>query len=53
LPRYIFIPYLVQWSETMWGIFHPAIGWKPTRVGIRQLIVSTLWTVLFIVTWRL
>ena len=53
LPRFIFIPYLVQWSETVWGIFHPAVGWKPTRIGIRQLIVSTLWTILFIVTWRL
>jgi len=53
LPRFLFIPYLVQWSETMWGIFHPALGWKPTRIGIRQLIVSTLWTILFIVTWRL
>jgi hypothetical protein len=53
LPRFLFIPYLVQWSETLWGIFHPALKWKPTRIGIRQLIVSTLWTILFIVTWRL
>jgi len=53
LPRFIFIPYLVQWTETMWGIFHPAAGWKPTRIGIRQLVVSTLWTILFIITWRL
>ncbi|RPJ23705.1 MAG: hypothetical protein EHM33_20105 [Chloroflexi bacterium] len=53
LPRFIFIPYLIQWSETVWGIFHPAIKWKPTRIGIRQLIVSTLWTISFIVTWRL
>lgn len=52
LPRFIFVPYLVQWSETLWGIFHPAAGWKPTRIGIRQLIVSVLWTILFIVTWR-
>ena len=52
LPTVLFIPYLVQWLETMWGITHPAIGWKPTRIGIRQLIVSTLWTVLFIVIWR-
>jgi hypothetical protein len=52
LPRFIFIPYLVQWIETLWGIFHPAVGWKPTRIGIRQLIISTLWTILFIVTWR-
>jgi hypothetical protein len=53
LPRFIFVPYLVQWSETLWGIFHPAVGWKPTRIGIRQLIVSTLWTILFIAAWRL
>ena len=52
LPRFIFLPYLVQWSETLWGIFHPSAGWKPTRIGIRQLIVSVLWTILFIVTWR-
>lgn len=53
LPRFLFLPYLVQWSETLWGIFHPAIKWKPTRIGIRQLIVSILWTILFIITWRL
>jgi hypothetical protein len=52
LPRFIFIPYLVQWMETIWGIFHPAIKWKPTRIGIRQLMVSTLWTILFIVFWN-
>jgi hypothetical protein len=52
LPRWIFAPYLLQWLETLWGITHPAIGWKPTAIGIRQLIVSTLFTGLFIVTWR-
>ena len=53
LPRFIFIPYLLQWLETLWGTSNPATGWKPTRIGIRQLIVSSLWTVLFIVMWRL
>ena len=52
LPRLLFLSYLVQWSETVWGIFHPAVRWKPTRIGIRQLIVSILWTILFIFTWR-
>lgn len=52
LPSFLFIPYLVQWIETMWGITHPATGWKPTRIGIRQLIVSIIWTILFIVFWR-
>lgn len=53
LPRFLFLPYLVQWVETMWGIFHPAIKWKPVRIGIRQLTVSILWTILFLITWRL
>jgi hypothetical protein len=53
LPRFLFLPYLVQWVETMWGIFHPAIKWKPVRIGTRQLIVSILWMILFIITWRL
>ncbi|HLO16173.1 MAG TPA: YwiC-like family protein [Anaerolineales bacterium] len=53
LPTLIFLPYLVQWSETLWGIFHPSIKWKPVRIGTRQLVVSILWTILFIVTWRL
>jgi hypothetical protein len=53
LPRFLFLPYLIQWMETIWGIDHPSMGWKPTRIGIRQLTVSVLWTVLFIITWRL
>ena len=52
LPGLLFIPYLVQWLETMWGITHPATGWKPTHIGIRQLAISIIWTVLFIVFWR-
>ncbi|MGC8856384.1 MAG: YwiC-like family protein [Anaerolineae bacterium] len=51
LPRWLFLPYLLQWGETWWGIFHPAIRWKPIKIGIRQLIISTAWTILFIVFW--
>jgi hypothetical protein len=49
IPLLIFIPFLLQWLETLWGITHPSIGWKPTRIGVRQLIVSTLWTIAFII----
>jgi hypothetical protein len=51
LSRWLFLPYLLQWAETIWGVTHPAIGWKPTRVGVRQLIVSILFTILFILVW--
>jgi hypothetical protein len=53
VPEWLFVPYLVQWLETSWGITHPAVGWKPSRIGWRQLTVSTLFTVLFILAWRL
>ncbi len=52
IPFWIFIPFLLQWLETLWGITHPSVGWKPMQIGIRQLIISILWTVLFIVFWR-
>ena len=51
LPRFVWVPFALQWVETIWGTAHPAIGYKPTAIGIRQLIVSSLFTVLFILTW--
>lgn len=52
LPGLLFLPFLLQWLETLWGLTHPATGWKPTKIGLRQLLVSTLFTILFILTWR-
>jgi hypothetical protein len=52
LPRWIFVPFMVQWLETLWGVRHPAAGWKPTRIGVRQSIVSAIWTALFVLFWR-
>ena len=51
LPHLIFIPYLIQWLETLWGIDHPAVKWKPVKIGTRQLIISILWTITFIIFW--
>lgn len=47
-PTWLWLPYLVQWLEVIWGITHPAVGAKPTTIGFRQLAVSTLFTILFI-----
>ena len=52
LPPLLPIPYAFQWAETIWGCFKPAIGWKPARIGFRQLIISILFTVLFMITWN-
>jgi hypothetical protein len=51
-PLLIILPYVVQWLETLWGsIFQPAVGFKPNRIGFRQLGISSIFTILFILTW--
>jgi hypothetical protein len=51
LPPLIFLPFLVQWMETLWCTVHPAVGWKAARIGLRQLAVSGLWTILLVLCW--
>jgi hypothetical protein len=51
LPTWLWLAYALQFAETVWGTFSPAVGVKPTRIGIRQLIISTLFTIIFILTW--
>jgi hypothetical protein len=53
LPPWLPLPFALQWLDTIWGTLTPAVGVKPTRIGLRQTIVSTLFTVLFILTWQL
>jgi hypothetical protein len=53
VPPLLVLPYLVQWIETIWGTLRPAIGEKPTRIGMRQLIISSIFTILFIATWNI
>jgi hypothetical protein len=53
LPVLLPIPYAIQWIETILGTLRPAVGVKPTRIGLRQLAVSTIFTLAFIVAWRI
>jgi hypothetical protein len=53
VPALLTLPYALQFLETLRGSLNPAIGVKPTSIGIRQLIVSSLFTVLFIIGWNL
>jgi len=52
VPVLVWIPFLVQALESIWGAINPAINAKPTKIGIRQLLISTLFTILFVITWR-
>lgn len=47
----LFLPYLLQFVETVRGTVKPAINVRPTAIGFRQLIVSSIFTLLFILTW--
>jgi hypothetical protein len=47
----LLLPYTLQWVETIYGTLVPAVGKRPTMIGFRQLIVSSLFTLLFILTW--
>jgi hypothetical protein len=53
LPKFIWLPFLIQFAETFWGTINPAIGSKPAEIGMRQLAISTLFTVAFILTWNM
>jgi hypothetical protein len=53
VPPWICTPYALQFCETIWGTFNPAVRVNPTRIGLRQLSVSTLFTILFIITWNI
>ncbi len=53
LPTFLWIPYAIQWGESIYGTLKPAVKVKPTLIGIRQLIVSIIFTITFIVTWNI
>lgn len=52
MPAWLPLPYVLQWAESIYGSLKPAVGYKPTRIGVRQLIISSLFTVLFILAWN-
>lgn len=51
LTYWMILVYSIQWLESIFGTFNPAIMTKPTAIGFRQLAVSILYTLLFIVFW--
>jgi hypothetical protein len=52
LPAILWIPYAIQWGESIYGTLRPSLKVKPTLIGIRQLIVSIIFTITFIITWK-
>jgi hypothetical protein len=50
--KWLFVAFLPQWVEALCCIARPSLGWKPSRIGTRQLAISTLFTLLFVLAWR-
>jgi hypothetical protein len=51
VPGLLPIAFMIQPIEIIWGTIHPAISTSPKKIGIRQLIISILFTFVFIGTW--
>lgn len=51
LPPWVPLAYAVQWAEAIYGTLRPAVGVRPTRIGLRQLAVSVVFTVVFVLAW--
>ncbi|GIV67012.1 MAG: hypothetical protein KatS3mg047_1405 [Bellilinea sp.] len=51
LPPYLPLAYLIQLVEAVWGALRPAIGVKPVTIGVRQLVISTLFMIALAGLW--
>lgn len=43
--------FTLQWLEALYGALRPAIAARPASIGFRQLAVSSLFTLVFIIAW--
>lgn len=51
IPPWVWLAFAVQWAECLWGAWRPAIRTRPTAIGVRQLVVSSIFTIIFILAW--
>jgi hypothetical protein len=51
VPVWLPAAYVIQLGESVWGTFVPAVKVKPTQIGLRQLVISVLFTIAFILAW--
>ena len=51
VPQLLPLAFAIQPAEVVWGMVRPAVKMKPKVIGIRQLIVSILFTAAFILAW--
>ena len=47
----LLVPFGIQAVECIWGMLHPASGARPKQIGMRQLLVTILFTLAFLWAW--
>jgi len=53
IPTWTALAFAIQPLEVLWSVIHPAVGVKPAVIGMRQLAVSIIFTLAFILLWQL
>ena len=51
LPVLLLVPYSFQLVVVFYEKLVPAVGWRPRRIGMRLLIIATIFTALFVLCW--
>lgn len=51
-PRGLVVPFMLQWFETVGALWRPSLKAKPVTIGLRQVVVSSLFTLLFLLFWE-
>ncbi len=51
VPSWVWVAYVIQTIETVLGTLRPAVKARPAQIGFRQLVVSLLFTAVFILAW--
>jgi hypothetical protein len=46
------LPFALPLADAIDGVARPALGWRPSRVGLRQAVVMAAFTAAMILAWR-
>ena len=51
IPRLVSVSYALMFVDALDGVVHPAMGVQPTRIGMRQLVVSIFFVLLMVLAY--
>ena len=51
LSSWLFLAFVPQWLAALQGVHQPARTLRPTDIGLRQLVISAVFILLFLLSW--